>query len=177
MKFADVQSAYEDDSEPAKEKALNQICKAAFTSQKTDVLIDTAADDANKFKESEVWKYCSASRTGSKPVLLKDSQDQEDLKLITAAGSTETWGKKSKDHLVSTKNTSNDWFWELKEKKFSSEKDSETVGEQNIFKTRKRNGNSVKQACQLAYVKDSTNSTAQVEEADLKKYCYFEKVT
>ncbi|WP_216083331.1 hypothetical protein [Candidatus Mycoplasma haematohominis] len=175
-KFENVGFAYKGDQETNNNTALNQICKAAFKESKENVASNVDDTDTTKFKESEVWKYCSASRTGSKPVLLKDSQVKEDADLIAATESPETWGKKSKEHLVSTKDTSNDWFWELREKKFRSEQDSTEASEKNIFKTRKKSGNTVKQTCQLAYVKDS-GSSADVTDADLKKYCYFEKTT
>ncbi|WP_216083565.1 hypothetical protein [Candidatus Mycoplasma haematohominis] len=178
-KFKDVKSSYKSDSDNnEKDKALNQICKAAYKEAKTSV---TAAGSNSQFKESDVWLFCSISPTRTKPVLLKDSGTQniqEDKNLIEDTATDEKWGKKYKDDLVSTRVSSNDWFWSLREKEYPISAINETVDNstQDIFKLRKNNRKTVKQTCQDAYEKVSSN-TNEVPEQELKKYCFLEKIS
>ncbi|WP_216083264.1 hypothetical protein [Candidatus Mycoplasma haematohominis] len=171
--FAGVSKAFDSTDT----KALNQICKNAYKANKTDVTDNAQDTETNKYLEADVWKFCSISSNGTKPILLNKSGNTEDQKLVgTSADNSNKWGKKKEDVLVSTRVESNNWFWELKEKQFRSASSVVTNETNNIFKALKENSNgTVKATCQRAYDMDSSSSATSVKEADLKAYCYLEK--
>ncbi|WP_216083619.1 hypothetical protein [Candidatus Mycoplasma haematohominis] len=169
-KFRAVEVAYQaEDSSP--EKALNKVCDAAFKSDKVNVVKTISEPAIDKYKEEDVWKFCSISPNRQKPVSLSDSKDNSEKSLVTDS-SKETWGKQHKDGLISVDTLSNQWFWDLKERKFKDEQDE--ANSQNVFKNRKKNNKTVKETCSDAYRESFTEKT-KVTETDLKKYCFLEK--
>lgn len=165
-------------------QTLGQACQKAYEANKGEKIKGDAESLSNdQFRESDVWKYCSAEPKGRKVKNIKEAAN-------TSGKSTEgqennTYGKsENKDKFIYADSADNDWFWKIKTRLFYK-KGVEMWGED-----RNKNSTSefrklymsnisqkilykedLKNRCKEAYGKNESEDAASYPKEEVFKFC------
>lgn len=152
------------------DKSLQGACESAYRAEKTNVVTTDPNDsESQKFKEGNVWQFCSLA--GGKPKSIQDmtGSNDQDKKNTDAGGSWHSkLGSKKKADLLAIYASDNEGMWKYLDIQFKGESNRASG-----FFTISKAEPTIKDLCAKAYgVTEAGNGgSSQPTEADLYKWC------
>lgn len=156
------------------DESLNRVCRQAYIKYFPEVegnKEDAKGDDAmgRKYREDDVWKYCSIP--SKKPSTIGSSGGYSSGKLGADSSLT--------NHLISTKDDSNDVFWEIRNREFFEEIGIQAALYKNNFfaelftKQMMSQSDTIKEKCEEAYGKEAANASSKdaPTKEEVLKFC------